>query len=93
MTPQEKQIEAYVETIAELNREVARLKDQINLEERIKKRNDFLKRMEEQGLAECKCDNRGVGIDGHILTAYNSGIVDGYIFNSPFYKIYTYCNK
>ena len=36
-TPQEKQIEAYVETIAELNREVARLKEQIKIIKQIKK--------------------------------------------------------
>lgn len=36
-TPQEKQIEAYVEMIAELNREVAKLKEQIKIIKPIKK--------------------------------------------------------
>lgn len=77
----------------ELNLTILVQKD-LSYNKKIKKLNKFFKRMNKKDYSECKCDNKNIYTEGnHIMHIYNSGIIDGYIFNAPIYKIYTYCNK
>ena len=60
---------------------------------RIKMLDKFLSKMEKKGFTECKCKDNGIEIKDHFMHVYNSGILEGHIFNSPIYKIYFYCNQ